>query len=128
MLEKIDYNQLNSRQKENYNYHKVTALLVEYGYTTCLRMSDDYLHADFVAVNISGEVLKIQLKARLTFDLKYFGKDIHICFPHQDNFYLYNHDLLLEQNREIISLDSTGLFHKGRLTLKYLSMLEKYKL
>ena len=31
-LEKIKYNSLNSKQKENYNYHKVASALADYGY------------------------------------------------------------------------------------------------
>ncbi|MDA9183252.1 hypothetical protein N9O26_00800 [Flavobacteriaceae bacterium] len=39
-LHKIHYKDLNSRQKENYNYHKVASALADYGYD-CMRLNND---------------------------------------------------------------------------------------
>ena len=63
-LIKVNYNKLNSKQKENYNFHKVAAALAEYGYNS-MRLNDDWQGADFIAVN-GDEMLKIQLKGRFT--------------------------------------------------------------
>ena len=48
-LKKIKYNELNPRQKENYNFHKVASALAEYGYNS-MRLNDDWQGADFIAV------------------------------------------------------------------------------
>ncbi len=53
-LKKVSYNDLNSRQKENYNYAHVTAVLADYGFTT-MRLTDDWQGADFIAQHIDGE-------------------------------------------------------------------------
>lgn len=88
----IDYAALNARQKENYNFHKVAARLADYGFN-CLRLTDDWQGADFIASHIDGETfLKVQLKGRLTIERKYVGKDIHIAFNENGDWYLYPHD------------------------------------
>ena len=92
MFELIEYSHLNSRQKEKYNFQKVAARLANYGYN-CLRLSDDWHGADFIACHINGETfLKVQLKGRLTIDRKYEGKDIFIAFFEGDDCYVYPHD------------------------------------
>jgi hypothetical protein len=45
MFERIPYDKLNARQKEDYNFHQVAARLAEYGYNS-LRLNDDWLGAD----------------------------------------------------------------------------------
>jgi hypothetical protein len=40
-LARIDYSTLNARQKENYNFQKVSAALADYGYVT-LRLTNDW--------------------------------------------------------------------------------------
>ncbi|KAB0663966.1 hypothetical protein F6V25_14215 [Oryzomonas japonica] len=95
-MQKIKYNSLNSRQKENYNFHKVAAVLADYGFTS-IRLSDDWQSADFIAQHIDGETfLKIQLKGRMSIDKKYIGKNIHICFPYGNAWYLFPHDEVVE--------------------------------
>ena len=47
-LELITYSSLNPRQKENYNYQKLSALLADYGFVT-MRLSDDWQGADMIA-------------------------------------------------------------------------------
>ena len=90
MMERINYNDLNSKQKENYNYHKVAAALAEYGYDS-MRLNNDWQGADFIAVK-DEEMLKVQLKGRFTIDKKYVGKDIHIAFIEDDVIKMYKHD------------------------------------
>ena len=38
---KIEYSKLNAKQKENYNFHKVSSALADYGYNS-MRLSDDW--------------------------------------------------------------------------------------
>jgi len=40
-LTKVSYKDLNSKQKENYNYHKVAAALANYGYDS-MRLNNDW--------------------------------------------------------------------------------------
>jgi len=46
-FDRIDYKTLNSRQKENCNFQKVSAALADYGFVT-LRLSDDWQGADLL--------------------------------------------------------------------------------
>lgn len=95
MFEPVSYTQLNSRQKENYNFHKVAARLADYGFH-CLRLTDDWQGADFIACHIDGQTfLKVQLKGRLCLDKKYIGKDIYIAFLRGDDCFVDPHDELL---------------------------------
>jgi hypothetical protein len=92
----ISYASLNSRQKENFNYQKLSAVLADFGYVTH-RLSDDWQGADFIAQHISGDrFLKVQLKSRLSFDRKYQGKEIWIAFPDSNGWYLFPHDEILK--------------------------------
>ena len=92
IFEKIKYSDLNSRQKENYNYHKIASALAEYGFDS-MRLNNDWQGADFIAVHNDGEqMLKVQLKGRFTIDKKYIGKDIKIGFVEDDVCYIYDHD------------------------------------
>ena len=108
ILEKISYSELNAKQQENYNYQKVSAVLADYGFNT-LRLSDDWQGADFIAIHINGEdFLKVQLKSRLTFDKKYIGRSIWICFPYQGSWFLYEHDELLQIFGGKMNFTNTG--------------------
>lgn len=94
MFKKVDYTSLNSKQKENYNFQKVAAILADYGFN-CMWLNDDWQGADFIACHIDGNsFLKVQLKGRLTIDQKYTGKDIFITFNDNHKWYLYPHDQL----------------------------------
>jgi hypothetical protein len=97
MLSRISYQQLNSRQQENFNFHKVAAHLADFGFN-CLRLTDDWQGADFIACHIDGTTfLKVQLKGRLTVEQKYSGKDIHVAFRDTETWYLYPHDELRDK-------------------------------
>ena len=117
LFQKTDYGTLNSRQKENFNFHKVAGKLADYGFNS-LRLNDDWQGADFIACHIDGETfLKVQLKGRLTIDKKYIGKNIHIAFLHDQNCYLYPHDQILSDIRSkgVMKEDSERwAIHGGR--------------
>ena len=98
IFSKVFYARLNSRQKENFNFQKVSGVLADYGFST-IRLSDDWQGADFLAYHVNGShFLKVQLKGVLTVDTKYKGKDIWICFPDKtrQQWYLFPHDVFLD--------------------------------
>jgi hypothetical protein len=96
IFKRVAYSRLNSRQKEAFNFQKVSAVLADYGFTT-IRLTSDWRGADFIAQHFDGSTfLKVQLKSRLTFEKKYLKKDLHICFPHGEEWFLYPHDKLLK--------------------------------
>jgi hypothetical protein len=94
-LRKVEYRTLNARQKENFNFQKVSAILADYGFAT-MRLSDDWQGADFIAQHIGGEVLRVQLESRLAFYKKYRKKCLYIAFGERDAWYLYPHDELFD--------------------------------
>ncbi|PKP02924.1 MAG: hypothetical protein CVU11_10145 [Bacteroidetes bacterium HGW-Bacteroidetes-6] len=115
-MDKIDYNTLNAKQKESYNYQMISAVLAEYGYTT-YRMHDDYHGADFHAVHVDGHVLKVQLKSRITIHYKYLNKDIFIAFSNDRiKWYLYPHDEIFE----IVTNHSGGAKDGGHRSIHYI--------
>ena len=69
-LKKIKYTDLNSKQKEVFNFQKVAGKLSDYGYN-CIKLADDWQGADFLAYHKDGSgTLKVQLKARLALSKK----------------------------------------------------------
>lgn len=99
-LQKVNYDDLKPKQQEQYNFHKVSGKLAEYGYN-CIRLSDDWQGADFFAFRIDGSnPLKVQLRSRTMISRKYQGKDILMCLPigyHPvRGWYLVPHDKLAE--------------------------------
>ena len=126
---KIEYDRLNSRQQENFNFQKASAILAEYGYN-CLRLSDDWNGADFIAMHIDGSHLKVQLKARLSTSPKYVGKQIHIMFEYKltKTWYIYPHDDLNDYNIKYhpdTTFTERG-HSRGRLSKENLAWLEPY--
>ena len=100
MYKKIRYSELNSRQQESHNFHKVAARLADNGFN-CVHLTDDWQGADAIAIHTDGETyLKIQLKGRCTINRKYQGKSILIAFVCDDTVYLYDHDSFIQHIRE----------------------------
>ena len=94
-LQRIEYNSLNGKQKEIYNFQKTAAVLADYGFN-CIKLTDDWHGADFLAYHKDGnETLKVQLKARLTIATKYSGQGLWMNFPVEGNWYLIEHDELV---------------------------------
>ncbi len=108
-LKLIQYEQLNARQKEAYNFQKVSAILADYGFMT-IRLSDDWQGADFIAQHVDGQqFLKVQLKGRCHVASKYVGKNLYLTFSDQGRWYLVPHDHLLDwllQNTGIQNTES----------------------
>ena len=122
---KVKYNELNAKQKENFNYHKVASSLADYGYDS-MRLNNDWQGADFIAVK-GEQMLKVQLKGRFTVDKKYIGKDIFIAFLESDSVKIYNHDaVIMDLSENITSSKSwkqNGLYHRGQNPLRYDSLI-----
>ena len=135
-FEKINYRKLNARQKENYNYQKISSILADYGFST-IRLSDDWQSADFIAQHYKDKTfLKVQLKGRLVIDKKYMNKNIWICFRIKKNLYLYLHDEIMEyiiansptNISNTISWGKRGLYSWPTIPRWILKFLDQYKL
>lgn len=132
-LEKINYKDLNARQKEIFNFQKLSGVLAEYGYTT-LKLTDDWNGADFVAVHCKTKnVLWVQLKGRMTFAKKYLNKNLHIAFRDQEAWYLAPHDSLLAEVSSIKDFQKNisweeGVYSFPKVANKYKNILSQYKI
>lgn len=130
-LEKINYEDLNAKAKEMYNFQKVAAKLAEYGFT-CMWLHNDWQGADFIAVHLDGVTdIKVQLKGRFSFARKYIGKGIYICFIDDGETYLFSHDEILEIVEHRISdrkwLEE-GTWSTPKLSKENQQLLEQFKL
>ncbi|MEL4177787.1 hypothetical protein [Roseateles sp. PN1] len=141
-FKKVDYEDLNSRQQENYNFQKIAAHLADYGFN-CIRLSDDWQGADFIACHRDGQsFLKVQLKSRLFIQKKYSGKDIYIAFINRnkdktEDVYVYPHDIVQnellargEENgtlKESVSWKERGGYSWGYLSKGMRTFMTKYK-
>lgn len=103
---KIEYASLSARQKENFNFQKLSAILADYGFAT-IRLSDDWNGADLIAQHLSGETLKVQLKARFCVYSKYYERDIWVAFPVRNGWYMFPHDVILESVLRLTNIAST---------------------
>ena len=123
---KIDYSQLNSKQKENYNFHKVASALADYGYDS-MRLNNDWQGADFIAVK-NDEMLKVQLKGRFTVDKKYIDKEIYIAFIENNVVKMYNHDeavnMLTDNIKQSDSWNKHGSYSWGKTPKIYDSIIK----
>lgn len=133
-MRRINYSDLNARQKESYNFQKISAVLADFGFTT-LRLTDDWQGADFIAQHIDGQVfLKVQLKGRAVIDQKYLGKELHIAFREGRQWFLYPHDIVVEQILEQTGVGQTSSWtERGGYSFPALSdplrsILEPYRI
>lgn len=130
-LERINYTDLNARAQERYNFHKVAAVLADYGYTS-IWLSNDWNGADFIAVHVDGiSDIKVQLKGGVSFAKKYRGKNLYICFRSDGCIYLYPHDEILNQVEETISDKKwleKGTYFQTKVTSRFRGILEPYKI
>jgi hypothetical protein len=133
-FKRIAYSSLNSRQQEAFNFQKVSAVLADYGFIT-IRLTSDWRGADFIAQHLDGTMfLKVQLKGRCTFDKKYIGRDLHVCFPAGDAWFLYPHDELLDRVLAETGIAETdawktqGGYSFPRLSMKLRRLLDPHRL
>jgi hypothetical protein len=120
-FKKVNYKDLNAKQQESFNYQKISSVLADYGFIT-VPLANDWNGADFLAIPIEGEVLKIQLKGRLTFMKKYMDKNLYICFRVEHDWYLYPHDeLIKELDGELNFLNTPSWIDKGSYSFPVIS-------
>ena len=117
-FEKINYNLLNAKQKENFNFQKVAAAFADYGFN-CIQLTDDWNGADFLANHVNGRtLLRVQLKGRLTFATKYLGKDLWICFPMgESGLYKLSFMFSPKHSQSFGSAERSVCFSQGMLLL-----------
>ena len=135
-IKKINYSKLNNRQKEIFNFQKVAAILAEYGFN-CIKLTDDWGGADFLADHINGDTHKVQLKSRITISKKYkrLEDDIYMTFPIGEDWYYIEHEKLVELVKKYThwcdskSWKNGGEYHSenGNINLRN-SLKEKYQL
>ena len=112
-FQRVKYADINSRQREIFNFQKVSGLLADFGFAT-YRLTDDWNGADFLAVHFDGSTfLRVQLKGRLTFEKKYQGKDLWVCFRHAGLVYLFSHDVLLAKALKVTNIGNTESWLKA---------------
>ncbi|MEM8795815.1 MAG: hypothetical protein AAGE61_09640 [Pseudomonadota bacterium] len=134
-FEPVRYRDLNARQKENYNFQKIAARMADFGFN-CLRLTDDWQGADFIACHHDGDTfLKVQLKGRMAIDKKYLGKTIHIAFLSGADCFVYDHDALvhfIEERRPAgtgrASWRDHGTYHWPTLPSWAIEFLSDYKM
>jgi hypothetical protein len=129
MFHRVEYQNLNSRQKENYNFQKVSAELADYGFN-CMRLNDDWQGADFIACHINGSTfLKVQLKGRLTIEKKYNDKEIFIAFREEAQWYIYPHDIM-QQSRDLMagseSWEQNGGYSWPRIPKSLMQFMQEF--
>lgn len=129
-LQRIRYQDLNAKAKEMFNFHKASAKLADYGFTT-MWLNNDWQGADFLAVHYDGQTfLKVQLKSRLSFSEKYRNKNLYICFIcDQQDFYLYPHDEVLDLVEHKISDEKwkkEGIWSTPKLRGHFREVLKDY--
>jgi len=133
-LTRINYNDLNAKQKEVYNFQKIASILADYGFNS-IKLADDWQGADFLAYHKDGErTLKVQLKGRLTVAKKYRGKDLYMAFPIDGDWYLIPHDDLLEivfaktKWAQTESWTAGGVYSASRPSKEVVEALSAFKL
>jgi hypothetical protein len=134
LYHKIKYDSLNSRQKEIFNFQKISGVLADYGFN-CIKLADDWQGADFLAYHKDRlDTLKIQLKSRLTIDKKYKVKGLFVAFPLNGHWYLVEHDTLIEKVSMCTNWLKTeswvekGCYHSAAPSAQLMQSLSEYKL
>ena len=131
-LQRVRYSDLNSKQKEVHNFHKVAAVLADYGFN-CMKLSDDWQGADFLAYHKDGkDTLRVQLKSRLTIDKKFIGKGLYVTFPVKKSWCVIEHDTLVDVVRDSTNWLNTeawrakGIYHSGAPSAALLARLDNH--
>ncbi len=133
-LRKIRYRDLNSPQRQIFNFQKIAGQLADYGFN-CIKLADDWRGADFLAYHKDGKsTLKVQLKSRVSIAKKYRGKSLYVAFPVDGAWYLVTHDKLVALVREHTRWLSSpswrqhGGYSSGKPNRELLAALGRFKL
>ncbi|MFA5983801.1 MAG: hypothetical protein WC782_07265 [Methylococcaceae bacterium] len=134
VLQKIQYQNLSPKQQEIYNFQKIASVLADYGFN-CIKLSDDWQGADFLAYHVNGmDTLKVQLKSRVHVAKKYQNKNLFLAFPIGGDWYLVEHDELLNlvSNNTIwlnsVAWNKTGAYSSGSINRQLKEALQQYAL
>ena len=76
------------------------AQMSEWGYLEGHKVNGDKWGADLLFYRSEdGDVMKVQLKGRVTLSRHYRGKGIHVAYRNRatGEWYLYNHDIILDE-------------------------------
>ena len=130
-LEPIIYQSLSAKAQENYNFHKMAAVLADYGYN-CLWLNNEWNGADCIANHVNGiSDFKIQLKGGISFAQKYRMKNIYIAFFEQENLSIYTHDFILMQIETEISDKkwlAKGTYFQTKITKRFRDIFKPYEI
>ena len=85
--------------REVINRNTVVSLAMEKGFNAYLPVYDGGV--DFILYREEDSLThKVQLKGRWIIDRKYIGRDICVAFPHDGEWYLVPHDVMVQQAEE----------------------------
>lgn len=118
LVSRVTYSALKSKEKESYNFAKVTGFLADYGFE-CSAVNSDGHGADMIAYHyLSGKLFAIQLKGRPGVYRKYQGKNLWMAFidREKNTLCLYPHDQAVEQFEQSSSADTSSWIDKGEYT------------
>ena len=131
---RVDFDKLNTCDKRQYDYFKVSAALADYGYFSQGLLTADE-HEDFIACNYSGTFqLSVLLKSRLTLASNLEHQKLHIAFYERGYWYVYPHDDVLTFACQTSAITNTtswrqkGIYTFPQLTEKYRHFLEPWRL
>ena len=97
MLEQIEYQSVHCKAQETYNFHKMAAILADYG-SNGLWLNNDWNGADSIAIHIDGiSDFKSQLKDAVSCRQKYRAKKLYIAFFELSNLYIDAHNFVLHK-------------------------------
>lgn len=106
-IKKYETNKLRKSNKfvEYSNFIKLAAHLADYGFQ-CSWLSVDDNGADFIGVHIiTNEVIKVQIKSRITISKKYENKNLLIAFPRTEKY--FDKEWVIVPHDELIPIYTT---------------------
>jgi len=97
VLEQIEYQSVHFKAQETYNFHKMAAILADYG-SNGLWFNNDWNGADGIAIHIDGiSNFKSQLKDAVSCAQKYRAKKLYIAFFELSDLYIDAHNFVLHK-------------------------------
>lgn len=133
------YSELTNHEKRIHNLKEISALFKKLAYEVIQRPEGQKLSGDWSDVHFKarpvngGETIKIRLTGMgcVTFNKKYFGKQIYIAFPYDGHktWYLYPHDELEKTLHEKINnkkYRDTGKYFQTKPSKYFLNALKGY--
>ena len=104
MLEQIEYPSVHCKAQETYNFHKMAAILADYG-SNGLWFNNDWNGADSIAIHIDGiSDFKSQLKDAVSCAQKYRAKKLYIAFFELSDLYIDAHNFVLHKWKMIFQI------------------------